>query len=356
MPEIPPALEAVCLKAMRKEKADRYQSASELAQEVRRYLADEPVEAYAEPWTQRAARWARRNRTKVAAAAGLLVAATVALAVSTVLVSRERNEAETQGQQARRAVHLLTKGADIAFDDQLDPVQKEMLEDALAYYEKFTGRKSNDPAVRLEHGRAYQQMGDLQRKLGRLDDSEAAYGKAIAVLEPLAGAAGAGREARRSLARTRTLLADLLVRRGGDKDKAGPLYARALEAQLVLADAEQDPAAGAEDLLRLGQTYKSQGDLLRLDGRFAEAGTVYDRAHRRARAGDGRRRGARRGPAPSWRWPSTPAAGSIASSATWRRPRRATAGPWSCSRSWSPSSPRCRGTARCWPGRSIAWP
>ncbi len=278
VPEVPPGLEAVCLKAIRKEKADRYQSASELAQEVRRYLADEPVEAYPEPWTRRAARWARRNRTKVAAAAGLLVAATVALAVSTVLVARERNEAEAQGQQARRAVHLLTQGADIAFDDQLDPVQKEMLEDALAYYETFTGRKSNDPAVRLEHGRAYQQMGDLQRKLGRLGDSEAAYGQAIAVLEPLAGAAGAGREARRTLARTRTLLGDLLVRRGGDKDKAGPLYARALEAQLVLADAEQDPAAGAEDLLRLGQTYKSQGDLARLDGRFVEAGSTYDRA------------------------------------------------------------------------------
>ena len=278
VPEIAPGLEAVCLRALRKPKPDRYQSAAELAQEVRRHLADEPVKAYSEPWTQRALRWARRNRTKVVAAAAILVTATVALAVSTVLVSRERNEAETQGQQARRAVHLLAKGADIAFDDQLDPVQKEMLEDALAYFEKFTGRASGNPAVRLEHGRAYQQMGDLQRKLGRLGDSEAAYRKAIALLEPLAGTPGAGREAKQALARTRTLLGDVLVRRGADKDKAGPLYARALEAQLILADAKQDPAAGAEDILRLGQTYKSQGDLLRLDGKFSEARPAYDRA------------------------------------------------------------------------------
>ena len=85
------------------------------------------------------------NRTKVAAAAALLVTATIALGVSTVLVSRERNEAEAQGQQARQAVHLLTKVADIGFDDQLDPLQKEMLENALAYYEQFTSRVVERP-------------------------------------------------------------------------------------------------------------------------------------------------------------------------------------------------------------------
>ena len=153
---------------MNKEKADRYPTAAELAQEVRRWLADEPVKAYAEPWTRRVARWARRHKTPVSAAAGLLVTATIALAVSTVLVSNERNEAEAQGQQARQAVHLLTKVADIGFDDQLDPLQEEFLKNALAYYEQFTSRVSRDPAVRLEHGRAYQQMGDIQRKLGRL--------------------------------------------------------------------------------------------------------------------------------------------------------------------------------------------
>ena len=118
----------------------------------------------------------------------LLVTATVALGVSTLLVSRERNEAEAQGQQARQAVHLLTKVADIGFDDQLDPLQEEFLENALAYYEQFTGRVSRDPAVRLEHGRAYQQMGDIHRKLGRLPESEAAYRKAVEMLEPLATA------------------------------------------------------------------------------------------------------------------------------------------------------------------------
>ena len=278
VPQIAPGLEAVCLKALSKEKADRYATAADLGQEVRRWLADEPVKAYAEPWTSRVARWARRHKTSVSAAAALLVTATIALGVSTLLVSQERNEAEAQGQQARQAVHLLTKVADIGFDEQLDPLQEEFLKNALAYYEQFTSRVSRDPAVRLEHGRAYQQMGDILRKLGRLPESETAYRKAVEMLQPLAAAADAKHDAKQSLARTRTLLADLLVRRGADKDQAGPLYSQALEAQRALADVKQDPAATNEDILRLGQTLKSQGDLLRLNGKDPQAGPVYDQA------------------------------------------------------------------------------
>ena len=126
-------------------------------------------------------------------AAGLLITSTIALAVGTVLITREWNEAQaqrnlarTQGQQARQAVHLLTKVADSGFDEQLDPLQKEFLENALAYYEQFTGHVADIPSVKLEHGRAYQQMGDIERKLGRLQESERSYRSAIAMLEPLA--------------------------------------------------------------------------------------------------------------------------------------------------------------------------
>jgi tetratricopeptide (TPR) repeat protein len=278
VPEIAPGLEAVCLKALRKDKADRYQLASELAQEVRRYLADEPVQAYAEPWTQQAWRWVRRNKVKVTAAAALLAATTVVLGITTPVIIGARNEAEAQGQRAHQAVHLLTKGADIAFDDHPDPVQREMLEGARASLEEFTRRSSKDPAVRLDQGWSYQQLGDLERKLGRLKESEADYGKAIATLGPLSGDARAGRQARRLLARTRTLLGDLLVRRGTDRGRAEPLYKQALEAQQVLADHKKDPAATAEDILRLGQIDKSRGHLLWLDAKHTEAAAAYDRA------------------------------------------------------------------------------
>ncbi len=244
-----------------------------LAQEVQRYLADEPVKAFVEPWTARLARWARRHRTAVSAAAALLLTATLSLAVFGVLVSKEKKEAENQGQQARHAVQMLTKVADIGFDDQLDPLQKEFLEEALQYYEQFTSRVAHDPAVKLEHGRVYQQMGDIQRKLGRLSESRQAYLKAIEILEPLAGHASASADPKRSLVRSRTLLADLLIRAGGDKDQAEGLYKQAFESQKGLAGLA---TATAEDHLRLGQTRKSQGDLLRRLGRITEAKAAYD--------------------------------------------------------------------------------
>ena len=191
VPAIAPALEAVCLKAMSKEPQQRYASATELAHEVRRWLRRPAGQCVCRTLDQpRARAGVGGTRRAYRAAAGLMAAATIALAVSTVLISGERNEAEAQGQQAREAVGLLTQIADIGFDQQLDPLQKKFLEKALAYYEKFTSGPRVTPRCELEHGRAYQQMGDIERKLGRLADSERSYRRSMEMIEPLAVGAG----------------------------------------------------------------------------------------------------------------------------------------------------------------------
>ena len=61
------ALEAICLKAMALRPEDRYASPRALAEDVERWMADEPVTARREPWAERARRWAWRNRTAVTA-------------------------------------------------------------------------------------------------------------------------------------------------------------------------------------------------------------------------------------------------------------------------------------------------
>ncbi len=118
-------------------------------------------------------------------------------------------------------------------------------------------------------------MGDIQRKLGRLPKSKEAYLKAIEILQPLADHPSARLEPKRTLARTHTLLADLLVRNGGDKGECESFYAKALEAQQTLA---KDPKASTEDRLRIGQTLRSQGELLRLNGKWNEAASAFDRS------------------------------------------------------------------------------
>ncbi len=78
-PAIDRALEAVCLKAMALKPEDRYGSCRALAEDIERWMADEPVSAWREPFSRRARRWARRNRTAVAAALVALVAGVVGL-------------------------------------------------------------------------------------------------------------------------------------------------------------------------------------------------------------------------------------------------------------------------------------
>ena len=83
--EVPPALEAICRKAMARRLEDRYESAKAMADDVEHWLADEPVAAWREPVTTRARRWAKRHRTPMAAAAVALAAGVIGLAVLTVV-------------------------------------------------------------------------------------------------------------------------------------------------------------------------------------------------------------------------------------------------------------------------------
>jgi serine/threonine protein kinase/formylglycine-generating enzyme required for sulfatase activity len=67
-PWIDPALEAICLKAMALEPRDRYPSPRGLAEDVNKWMADEPVSAWREPALWRLARWARRHQPLMASA------------------------------------------------------------------------------------------------------------------------------------------------------------------------------------------------------------------------------------------------------------------------------------------------
>jgi serine/threonine protein kinase len=85
---IPPALEAICLKAMSLKAADRYPSAAALARDIERYLADEPVSAITEPRADRVRRWIRKHQTAVGSLGAGLLVATVFLGVVSAVVTR----------------------------------------------------------------------------------------------------------------------------------------------------------------------------------------------------------------------------------------------------------------------------
>ncbi len=89
---VPPGLEAVCRKAMAPLPSARYSTALALAADVERWLADEPVSAWREPFRLRAGRWMRRHQTLMTAAATGLLVMTLAVGSGTWWLDRQRTE------------------------------------------------------------------------------------------------------------------------------------------------------------------------------------------------------------------------------------------------------------------------
>jgi WD40 repeat protein len=89
---VPLELEAIVLKAMAKSPEERYSTAQELADDLKRFLEDKPIRARRPTLRQRAAKWARRHKTVVRAALVVLALAVAALAVSTVFIWQAKED------------------------------------------------------------------------------------------------------------------------------------------------------------------------------------------------------------------------------------------------------------------------
>jgi WD40 repeat protein len=100
-----------------------------LAQEIERWLADEPVRADPEPAWARLARWGRRHKPIVAGAAALLLTAVAALSAGIVLVGREQMRTEQQRLLAERRAEALRRRDAIS---RVNLAYREYLDDNVA--------------------------------------------------------------------------------------------------------------------------------------------------------------------------------------------------------------------------------
>lgn len=267
-PTIDRALEAVCLMAMARQPEDRYDSPRALAEDVERWMADEPVSAWREPVSRRARRWARRNRSLVTSASAAGLVAMAGLAVVLAVQARANTRLQVKNQalaaaQQETATERDTARAINAFlvDDLLaqanpdnNPVEDKVtvLEILDRAAERVPGQFDRQPqveaTVRLTIGTTYHGLGQYPRAESHI---RAALDTRRRVLGP-------------EHADTLTALDTFatVIQDQSRLDEAEPLFRRCLEARRrVLGPEHPDTLSSASNL----------GVLVQLRGRLDEA-------------------------------------------------------------------------------------
>jgi serine/threonine-protein kinase len=220
-PALDPALEAICLKAMARDPGRRYPTATAMAEDLERFLADEPVSAWSEPWSRRAARWLERRRTLVVATTLGMLLVIAGLTALSFVQSRNRNalaeqavrldealtqsraaqtlaeqqktlaeeqkaRAETEESSALQAVRrfhrVVADNLELRNAGSLAPLRKELLGESLAYHQQLRERLLAVPDPSLENLAA---LRDATRELVTLQIEVGDLGQAFDLLRQL---------------------------------------------------------------------------------------------------------------------------------------------------------------------------
>ena len=253
---IPRDIDAIVLKALRREPAQRYASVREFAQDLERFLAARPVQARRGQWSYRTGRFVQRNRWPLAVGAVLAVVATG----FTWRTVRAEREARLQAQLAERATGFLISAftlSDPTRAGRHDYSAREVLDRGR---ERVDEELADQPRVRarlLEAlGNAYSGINEGAAGAPLLEQA-AQLNLDPAVDDPLAAA------------RSLRAKADAVLASRGSSDAAERAAQRAFD--LVRAH------AGGDDLLR-ADAYATLARALDAAGRKTQAASAAQQA------------------------------------------------------------------------------
>src|SRR5581483_4275137 len=136
--DVPAELETIVLKAMAKDPAERYATAQDLADDLRRFLDDQPIRARRPTLRQVVGKWMRRHRALVNTAAVLAAVGFLGLTVAVWRTERALAQARAGRAEAHRAVDRMYSYAAenlLGMNPAHVEKQRQFLEEALAFYE-----------------------------------------------------------------------------------------------------------------------------------------------------------------------------------------------------------------------------
>ena len=173
-------LDTIVATALKKNASERYSSVLALADDVRRYLANEPIAARPDTLAYRTAKFVRRHAAGVSATLAVIVAITSLVIFYTTRLAAERDRARIAAVKAAKVSELMTElltGAD-PYRDRPDPSVRDVLD---AGAERLQKELAGEPEVLAEMltaiGRVYQRL-DINTKARPLLERALELGRA----------------------------------------------------------------------------------------------------------------------------------------------------------------------------------
>jgi serine/threonine protein kinase len=182
-PKIPRDLETICLTCLQKDPNNRYRSAEALAEDLRRFLANEPILASSTALHHRAFKWARRRPTLAAAVGGIIALAALSFhgwGQMTFELRNERDLAQQELETTSSHLQLALQALDQAVPsgEPSEAKRRAAILRAVTFYQQIL-REGGEPApVRPWRAFAYRRLGDLRQQLGERAEADAAYQEA----------------------------------------------------------------------------------------------------------------------------------------------------------------------------------